>query len=435
MNILYMHSHDTGRYIEPYGYNISTPNLMKLSKEGTLFRNAFSAGATCCPSRSALLTGMVPHSNGMFGHTSRGFKLNDYGRHIVQFLNRNGFETALCGIQHEAQDREIIGYHKLLDDPGYPGDNVQIDLYRAELAARYIKQKKGKPFFLSFGMKNTHRKFPRPDEEVNLDNVMPPFTLYNARETREDMAGFITSARAMDRCAGIVLDALKESGHEEDTLVIYTTDHGIAFPRMKSTLYDTGIGVSLIIRFPGNKRRGQALDALVSHLDIYPTICDLINIDKPEWLQGTSMTPLFEAETDGIRSEIFAEMSFHACYEPARCIRTERYKYIKFFDDYDRIVPAHIDDSPGKDFLINNGYLENPKDREMLFDLYLDPVESKNRVNDGRYSHIHSELSKRLEKWMEATCDPLLDGKVPRPEGALVNKLGVISPHSKEYEK
>ena len=112
MNILYLHTHDTGRYIQPYGYAVSTPNLMNLAREGTLFRQAYCAGPTCSPSRAGLLTGMSPHSCGMLGLAHRGFRLYDYHQHLARFLGDHGYETVLCGVQHEAPDPGMIGYRK-----------------------------------------------------------------------------------------------------------------------------------------------------------------------------------------------------------------------------------------------------------------------------------------------------------------------------------
>jgi len=435
MNVLYIHTHDSGQYLQPYGYNIPTPNLMKLAQEGTLFRHAYCAGPTCSPSRAALLTGMAPHSCGMLGLAHRGFKLNDYSKHMVQYFNKMGYETVLCGVQHEAPREEMIGYQRILRS-----ENKNIahrrdeDLLNAQKVADYLSEKKTGPFFLSFGMFNTHRVYPEIDDDIKSEYVLPPFPLYDNRQNREDMAAYMTSARFADRCVGIVLDALKESGLEDNTLVIFTTDHGIAFPHMKCNLYDTGIRVALILKYPGNLSQGKAIDALVSHLDVFPTLCDILGLTPPRWLQGKSMLPLLEGKVDKIREEIFSEVTFHAAYQPMRCIRTERYKYIKYFDDYDRVVAANIDDGPAKSFLLENGLLDMPVEKELLFDLYHDPMERNNLVGKQGYQQVYEDLTKRLHEWMVETNDPLLYGKVEKPVGAIINKRTCISPNTKDYE-
>ncbi|CAG7637538.1 sulfatase [Paenibacillus allorhizosphaerae] len=435
MNIVYIHTHDTGRYIEPYGYLVPTPRLQQFAEEGILFRQAYNAGPTCSPSRSALLTGMVPHSNGMIGLAHRGFRLHDPGQHLAAFLKNRGFETVLSGVQHEGKQPEALGYDRVLHSPGGSKKDGAWDEENAKRAAEYIRGcSPDRPFFLAFGMFSTHREFPDLDGSVNPNYVQPPHPLPDTKQNREDTAAFISSARIADRCAGIVLDALKETGLERDTLIIYTTDHGIAFPRMKCNLFDTGIGVSLILKVPGHPANGRVIDSLVSHIDLFPTICDLLSLERPSWLQGTSLLPLLSGEAEKVRDEIFSEVTFHAAYEPMRCIRTERYKFIRLYDDHDGHVPANIDDGLSKTFLLDSGLLEEKRDREMLFDLHLDPVERVNLVNDPRYKAVFSDLSARLQSWMEQTSDPLLHGKVPVPEGAKVNRRDAISPKLNEFE-
>jgi arylsulfatase A-like enzyme len=435
MNIVYLHSHDTGRFIEPYGYPVPTPNLMKFAREGVLFRQAYSAAPTCSPSRSALLTGTAPHSCGMTGLAHRGFRLKDSRRHLAHYLASLGFETVLSGVQHEGPDAASIGYRLHLTAGAGNGSRAEQDLRSARMAAEYLRRKGGAtPFFLSVGFFYPHRPYLPVAGDIHPDYVQPPFPFCDSPENRLDMAAYMTSVRHMDECAGIVLEALRETGREKDTIIIYTTDHGIAFPHMKCSLYDTGTGVSLILKFPGLTRRGQIVDSLVSQIDLFPTICELIRAEKPEWLQGKSMLPLLKGEADSIRGEVFSEVSYHAAYEPMRCIRTNRYKLIRFFDDHDHYVLANIDDGPSKDFLLNHGFAGETRETEMLFDLYLDPVERVNRVRDSRYRDICGELADSLQRWMEQTGDPLLAGRVPKPPGAVVNTITCMSPNAKEFE-
>jgi len=445
MKVIYIHTHDTGRFIEPYGYNIPTPNLMKMAQEGTLFRNAHCAAPTCTPSRTAMLLGMAPHSCGMFGLTNMGFRMEEYSRHIVSFLNEKGYDTALSGVHHEFHSKDAHTYKTVVNDIHDEKKNLyntgfdELDMDSAQKAAEYIKTNIDKDYFLSVGFINTHRPFPPHVDNVNPDYVMPPFPFPDTRETREDMAAYIKSAKTMDKCVGIVLDAIYEAGIEDDAVVFFTTDHGIAFPRMKCHLYDTGTGVSLIMMVPGNRRKGKACDALISQIDIFPTLCDYLGLGKPNWLQGRSIKPILDGSAEEINSEIFSEVTYHAAYEPMRAIRTQRYKLIKTFDDYDRPVPSNTDDGISKELYAKWGYFEGKKDKEMLFDLYLDPVERVNLVGDIRYAEIYRDLSMRLEKWMKETDDPLLKGKIVAPKGARVCKpdsysiaLGEFEPDTKE---
>jgi len=210
-----------------------------------------------------------------------------------------------------------------------------------------------------------------------------------------------------DQCVGIVLEALKENGLDDKTLVFFTTDHGIAFPWMKCNLYDLGIGVSLILRFPKGQFSGQVVDSLVSHLDIYPTLCELAELEPPPWLEGNSVMPLIQGETDVIRTEIFGEVTYRAAYEPLHCIRTKRYKYIRYFDDFGDIVKPNIDNSRSKRFFLEHGLSDRKHvPKEMLFDLYFDPVERNNLAEDPNFAKIKQEIANRLTGWAGSVRRP-----------------------------
>ena len=437
MNILYIHTHDTGRYIQPYGYPVPTPRLQALAGEGTLFRQAYTPAPTCSPSRASLLTGTVPHTCGMLGLAHRGFRLNDYSRHLVQHLNGHDYETVLCGMHHEAPETELIGYETILADfhnDEQIRDPLECDVTNAGLAASFLlNRKRDQPFFLSFGMHATHRTFPDIPESIDATYVHPPFPVPDTAETRLDMAAYIASAGIADTCVGVVLDALSASGQEEDTVVLFVTDHGLAFPQMKCTLYDTGIGVSLILKYPGNPSRGDAVDSLVSLLDIYPTLADLASIEKPPWLQGTSLVPLLNRRVEEIREEVFSEITYHAAYQPMRSVRTRRYKYIRNFGSH-RPVPANIDDGLTKTLLLERGLLDQQIAKEMLFDLDLDPMERVNLAEDPVYRDVRDDLARRLSRWMEETDDPLLHGRVPIPAGVRINAGTCVSAEEPVFE-
>ncbi len=123
-NILYIHSHDSGRYLQPYGHAVPAPNLQRLAEGGVLFRHAFSAAPTCSPSRASLLTGMCPHSNGMLGLAHRGFALHDYRQHVLHTLRAAGYHSALIGLQHIAKDPATIGYDTVTNVPGNHVEDV-----------------------------------------------------------------------------------------------------------------------------------------------------------------------------------------------------------------------------------------------------------------------------------------------------------------------
>jgi N-sulfoglucosamine sulfohydrolase len=225
-----------------------------------------------------------------------------------------------------------------------------------------------------------------------------------------------------------VLEAVDRFGLRNDTLVICTTDHGIAFPGAKATLTDRGIGVMLILRGPGGFEGGRAVDGLVSHIDLFPTICDLLEIESPDWLQGRSMMPLARGETEEIHDAIFAEGTYHAAYEPQRAIRTPRWKYVRRFGDRRTPVLVNTDDSPSKELWLRHGWRDRPVAPEHLYDLFFDPAELHNVIDDQSCGTVAVDLRERLERWMADTGDPLLDGPVPPPPGAEFNDPSQVSP-------
>jgi len=421
-NVLFLHSHDTGRHLEPYGFPVATPSLQQLAAQGVLFRRAFCAVPTCSGSRAALLTGQVGHSNGMIGLAHRGFALNDDRQHVVHTLRSAGYWTGQIGEQHVAKRPDVIGYDRV-----WPVRTTHAETV-APMAAAILAEIPRRPFFLAVGFNETHREFFAPSSSRDALYCLPAPGLPDTPETRADMAGFHASARALDQGVGTVLRALDEQGLVEDTLVVYTTDHGIAFPGAKATLFDRGLGVALIARGPGGFLGGRVIDAMVSHLDLYPTMCELAGVAAPPFLQGRSLLPLVRREVEAVHDAIFAEATFHAAYEPQRAVRTDRWKYIRRFGDRTLPVLANVDDGPSKDVLLRAGWGEREVAFEQLYDLVLDPDERVDLARDPRHATVRAELAARLERWMRDTADPLLDGPIPPPPGAEINLPDQRSP-------
>ena len=420
-NILYLNSHDTGRYVQPYGNAIPTPNIQWLADQGVMFRNAFCAAPSCSGSRAALLTGTYCHNNGMMGLAHRGFSLFDYDQHIVRTLSDAGYHTELIGEQHVSAEPNTLGYDVVHDIENTTVSSV------APAAIAALGGGIPEPFFLSVGFFETHRSFFAPSSVRDRVYSLPPPFLPDTPEIRQDVAAYKASARSLDHGVGSVLNTLHETGMDRNTLVICTTDHGLAFPTAKASLLDRGIGVMLIMRGPGIPP-GVAHDELVSQLDVFPTICEVAGIAPPEWLQGTSVIGLLSGtEPPGTRSEIFSELTYHAAYEPQRAIRTERFKYVRRFDDYPYPVLANCDDSPSKDAYLARGWGKRTVARESLHDLFFNPGEGRNVINDPEYAHVAADLRTRVERWMEETSDPLLEGPVAAPPGALINAQDQLS--------
>jgi N-sulfoglucosamine sulfohydrolase len=423
-NVLYLHSHDTGRYVQPYGYPVPTPNIQHLADQGVLFRQAFCAAPVCSGSRAALLTGQCTHATGMLGLAHRGYQLSHPERHIVNVLRDAGYWTGLVGEQHVSADPGDLGYDEVVDL-----DSTRVSEV-APAATNLIAQRaeEDAPFFLSIGFFETHREFFEPSSIRDVLYSRPPENVPDNARTRRDMASFRASARALDQGVGTVLNALEENGLADNTLVFMTTDHGLAFPDAKCTMYDRGIGVLLLMRGPGGFERGRVFDALVSQLDLYPTICDVIGLEHPPWLEGTSLLPLVHGEVAEIHDEIFAEVTYHAAYEPQRAVRTPRYKYMRRYDEgHPGRVLANLDDSLTKEVLLAAGWADVDPPWEALFDLWLDPSEGCNRIDDPALTWVVEDLRRRLHEWMVRTDDPLLNGPVPPADGTVLNTVDQVS--------
>lgn len=423
-NILYIHSHDTGRWTSPYGHRVPTPNLQRLAEEGVLFRQAYCAAPTCSPSRASLLTGECPHSNGMLGLVNRGFSMTPtgYGHHIIRTLREAGYYSALIGLQHIAEDPHTIGYDRVEVIPGNRVAHVTPE------AVRFLGSRPRQPFWLTVGYFETHRPYHRAALEDDPCYAEPPAPVPDVPASRRDMADFQETVRTLDWGVGEVMAALEAAGLAENTVVISTTDHGIAWPMMKCNLYDGGMGVHLVLRGPGGFRGGKVCDAMISQLDLFPTLCELLQIQAPSWLQGRSFLPALRGESSEINNAVFAEVNYHASYEPKRAVRTKRWKYIRHYGGREHPVLPNCDDGPTKGYWVKNGWAEQIIAPEALYDLIFDPNERNNLAGNASHRPVLDEMRKRMDTWMRGTDDPLLHGPVPAPHGARLNPPDQISP-------
>ena len=249
-------------------------------------------------------------------------------------------------------------------------------------------------------MRNTHRPWPKATDP-QPDYVLPPYPVADTPETRRDYCDYLESLSHADACLGEVMESLKENGLWDDTALLFTTDHGLAMPGAKCNMYDSGIGVAFILRRPGQKH--AVCNALCSQIDLFPTVCDLLGVRKPDWLEGRSMLPLLDGSADEINEFVYSEVTFHATYEPL----------------------SHM-----------------PKPREMFFDLTADPGERVNLLeggrleNSGTYRAEYARHAAALEGWMRRTNDPMLRGEnmYTLGKGKITNPTDGLAPdHETAY--
>lgn len=431
-NILIFHSHDLGQFLHCYGVRtVSTPNYDLFAAEGLRFVRAYCTQPGCSPARASLFTGRYPHCNGVMGltHGEFAWDLHPGERHLAQVLREAGYATAAVGVIHETSSgSERCGYESF-DKPSRVAGAVN-----AAIARLKKMQQSGKPFFLCVGTVEPHRLpypqpvaptglpgdslFPgphlKPDDSLGVD--VPPW-LHDTPGTRSELAGLQGAVRHVDEQLGRLLAAVKELGLYDNTLVVVTTDHGIAMPRAKCSVYEPGVLVALMMRFPGRPgwSGGAAREELVSTMDVFPTILDFVGLPIPANVQGRSLAPLLDGKAFEPRRELFTELTYHDYYDPRRAIRTETHKLIVNFTT----APAFMDPSqtwrPLSEPVTPPNHAMAYHPPVELFDLKNDPWEQKDLANDPKLAEVKRDLLRSLHEHMVATGDPILQGAVTSP--------------------
>jgi len=409
-NILYMICHDLGRHLACYGDGtIPSANLDRLAAEGVRFTNFYAASTPCSPARGCLMTGRYAHEQGLIGLAHRGWEYHPDTRTVAHDLARAGYLTALIGFQHESAHPERLGYQQVWRE------STRTDRV-ADKAIEFLRSARGgeRPFFLSLGFSEVHLPFDR--DYYRFDDpaeVALPAFLPDNEHNRRQMAMFHGAIRFMDEHVGRILAALDASGLREETIVVFTTDHGMAFPRAKSTLYDPGIGVTMLVRMPpGLGPGGRVCEELLSGIDLRPTLCELAGAETDEKLPGRSFAPLLTGRGSyRRRTAVFSEKNFHDHYDPIRCVRTERYKYIRNFRDCHKLLlPSDIEAAFPPRTRRRDG--QAPRPEEELYDLVEDPHEENNLADSPHMAQVRQRLRRKLGEWMRRSGDPIPTAKV-----------------------
>ncbi|PWU66600.1 sulfatase family protein [Gracilibacillus dipsosauri] len=417
-NIIFMITHDTGRYLGTYGHQVETPNLDKLAENGVRFDQYYCPAPQCSPSRGSILTGKYPHNNGLIGLAHLGFHINEGETTTPNELRKAGYETSLIGFSHETIGEEEFGQYSSTYKLGF-------DRYEAIEGARspqvadktieFLKEKADKdddqPFFANVGFWETHRSFdeyePLADDvdSINVIDYLP-----DTPNIRKDLSQFHGSVKVLDEAVGRIMHALEETGLSDNTIVIFTTDHGIAFPRAKGTMKDAGLETALIFYNPALFGKGRVIGDLLCNIDMMPTILELTETAIPDQIDGRSFASLLRGESSVVRNDFFCELTWHDKYHPMRGIRTNQYKYVKNLKDGPKIyMPVDIHRSLSGPDVRKEYYVAN--EPEELYDLEKDPFEEHNLINDPAYKKVASELREKVSKWMRETKDPLLSGQ------------------------
>ncbi len=426
MNVVVVICHDLGQHVGCYGVpGVRTPNLDRFAAEGIRLANHFCCAPQCSPSRAAFWTGRYPHANGVVGLSHSGFQndLHDDERHLAQILDEAGYETHLFGLQHVSGRPERCGF-KTVHGFGQCG---QV----AAETCRFLEERRGRgpQLFVQVGFFEPHRPFPRGDVELlrPAEVTVPPY-LPDIPEVRADLVDFEASISSADQAFGKIVDAVDRAGMRDDTIVVFAVDHGIPYTRAKMTLYDPGIETAQLMRIPG-VRGGVVHDQLISNVDFFPTLLDLLGLEIPENVQGRSYRGLITGQGYEGKGAVFAEKTYHTYYDPMRCIRTERWKLIANFEyapwqdtspDYDINAKSYVEAAKA---------LAIPYERQYhppfeLYDLTSDPWEQDDLADCPEHQDVRDELIRRLRQWMRDTGDPLLEG--PMAQGAFRNRMAAF---------
>ncbi|KAJ5914430.1 Alkaline phosphatase-like alpha/beta/alpha [Penicillium tannophilum] len=434
-NILLMIADDLGKQLGCYGNKkIQTPHLDELAAEGTRFDQAFTSTASCSASRSVIYTGLHTHQNGQYGlHNGRHhFTTFDHVETAPALFSNHGYTTSLIGKVHVGPDN-VYPWDMRAESDSRDVASV------ADQATEFFESSKSnkKPFFLTIGFIDPHRDLTRSgfgndgqyDSRVkNIDYApedveIPPF-VNDLPKVRYEFAEYYKSISRLDQGVGMVLDGLKKSGLGDDTLILFVSDNGPPFINSKTTLYDAGVCLPMIMKCPGSPA-GIANPNMISYVDILPTLLEWAQHPSPKHPArlGRSFLPIVseKAQLDEW-SEVFGSHTFHEItnYWPTRFIRNRRFKYHRNIawrldfpfaaDIYGSLTweeirnadtsPKMIGPRPLKDYFF--------RPAEELYDIQAYPDEVRNLAKITEYEHVLEEMRAAMEKWQGRSEDAWL---------------------------
>jgi len=422
-NIVIFLADDHGRSdSEVYGAKVvKTPTMRRLAEQGMVFDNAFIASPACGPSRAALFSGLMPARNGAEpNHT-----LPRPGTQImVKRLQREGYEVVAFGkLAHGKKHPAMVGFDRWRD-----GRREQL----AELVRNFLANRTSeKPLCLMVGDHRPHVPW-TPDSIYDPVKVDLPEYFIDTKETREHRARYYTDVTGMDSLMGKVDQMAREYFGNDDYIFMYSADHGAQWPFGKWNLYDAGIRVPLIFRWPGKIKAGVRTDAMVSWIDIFPTLLDLVGGSCPKNIDGRSFAPVLLGKTDRHRNVIFATHTGDGKMNvyPIRAVRTQRWKYIRnlrpdcyhsnhsdilrkdgagaYWDSWD----AAAAQNPRAAAIVRKYYVRPAIE---FYDIINDPDEQHNLAGNPEFSPLIKKMGAMLDDWMKKQGDRRLVHDQPYP--------------------
>ncbi|XP_033631233.1 N-sulphoglucosamine sulphohydrolase-like isoform X1 [Asterias rubens] len=470
-NALVIIADDAGFETQVYNNSVCrTPNINQLAHSSVVIRHAYTSVSSCSPSRSAILTGLPQHQNGMFGleHSPHHFRSYDDALTLPVILKPAGIKTGIIGKKHVAP-ATVFKFDYEETEFNNPMLQCARNITRMkEFVRTFLTMDPTKPFLLYIGFKDSHRADPTDipkygqfaerfgngeagmgviedwtPSKYNHSDVVVPWYLPDTTATRQDISAQYTSISRLDAGVGMLLSELKSFGYLNDTLIIYTADNGIPFPNAKTNLYETGMGEPMLVSNPYNKNRwGQYSDAMTSTTDIVPTVLDWFGVKFPDYsllrnkvtLTGKSMLPLTLSEPAKDWDVVFSSHDFHeiTMSYPMRVMRNKQYRLIhnmNYRAPYPiaqdlASCPTFVDilnntaaGKPTKWFKTLDQYYYRPEWE--LYDLLHDPKETINLADQQDHKTTLGKMQKAICDWRHLTNDPwrcFPDGAINGPK-------------------
>jgi arylsulfatase A-like enzyme len=431
-NILWILSEDISPELSCYGTPlVQTPNLDKLAGQGIRFTNAFTTGPVCSASRSAMITGMFQTSIGAHNHRSHrndGYTLPEPVRMITEYFRDAGYftanvKTAAPGVSGSGKTDFNFKFKNAFD-----GDD-------------WNQRKAGQPFFAQLSIGVTHRgghwKNLRDQlkNPVDPDKIMLPPYYPDHPVAREDWATYLDSIQVMDGYIGKILKRLDDENLADNTVVIFIGDHGRCHVRDKQWLYDGGINIPLLVRWPDRLEAGQVCDDLVSSIDISATILKIAGVELPRHIEGKVF---LESGANGnwktVNQHEYIIAARDRCDETVdriRCVRNKQYKYIRNFmperpytqtnaykeSSYPMLNLMKELHAQGKLTPVQALFMAPRKPDEELYDIKNDPYEINNLAASPEHQQSLKKMRAILERWIEETGDM---GQFPEKPSAIM---------------
>ncbi len=412
-NIIIITCHDLGQHLGCYGVKtVNAPNLDQLASKGIMFRNFFSTSGVCSPARGSLLTGRYPQSNGLMGltHAPWWWKLNNNEKHIAELLKTKGYNTTLIGFTHVGEPGRLGFEHHL-------SPNNKAEETVKETTNLFRKSRNGdKPFFIKIGFIEVHD--PYKHEADSTKGVFVPGFLVGTAEIRSELAKLQGDIKFMDDCLGKIFNAIEESEVANNTIVIFTSDHGIGFPGAKWTTRKAGIEVPFIIYQPNSIfSGGKVFDETMSNVDVLPTLFEYAGFPVPGNIEGVSFKKIIAGETTvPPRKSAFAQFTPDMKRDnQSRTIISGKFQLIWYFDA-GRTAAYPLSTSPVR--FSAHTEREKTTGTRPFFELYnieKDPFELENLGQNQAFAGKVKELSSELMSWMKSVKDPLLEGPLVTP--------------------